>query len=404
VDLTTKTMEELIGGLRALAQRAATGYDVSAERVAYEAELKKRGIHVERSQRGGSRFAGQNPTREDLAQRLRDGEAQAENKSGGTGVIKAVDLLVAVKGAKAGDLAAQQLLASVARPFRSEEERSITGGALLIPDGAIPGYIAELAAANPIRALATEHDVKGRQVRLLIEGDDILVTEHVAEGATKPSSDASVIQTVSTIFKAAGVTDLADELIEDSGGTAEDMIAGNFARSIGRTVDVALLDGTGTGQPLGILRQPDVDHVTNADSSAMGVYSAIIRRITALKGRLLTGLTVVVHPTLAERFDLAVNGNDEFIFPDGLAGKLVGKATVVEDANLPVVAGKVPIIVGSFKRGLHLFSRKALTIEKSEGPGFEDDVTTFRAVERYGAAVVKPSSFEVVDGTDLTFP
>ena len=42
-------------------------------------------------------------------------------------------------------------------------------------------------------------------------------------------------------------------------------------------------------------------------------------------------------------------------------------------------------------------------MEQSNGPGFVSDETTFRAVERYGAAVVKPSSFEVIDGLSLDY-
>ena len=168
-------------------------------------------------------------------------------------------------------------------------------------------------------------------------------------------------------------------------------------------MDLALLSGTGTGQPLGILAHPDVDHVTVEGQSAMEVYASIIQRLTVLKGRLLTGLTVVIHPDVGERFDLATLSDGSFMFPDGLAGKLVGKATVIEDSNLPVaVGGEVPIIVGVFKRGLHFFNRKALVVEQSNAPGFVSDETTFRAVERYGAAVAKPSAFEVIDGTDLT--
>jgi HK97 family phage major capsid protein len=404
-----RTVEEILADLRALAAKAATGHNVSTERAGLERELAQHGIRVQQDTgqkqqpvpgTGGSRFRDrpQATHAEILA-----GQQQPTGREGERIGVSGVDILQAIKGAKAGDPAAHAQLAAISR-FPSIEEKALTGGAYLVQEEQIPGYVEALAAANPLRALATENDVTGREVKLIIEGDDLLVTEHVAEGATKPSSDATIILTTSTIFKAAGVTDLPDELIEDTDGEAANLLAANFARSIGRTVDMALSNGTGTGEPLGILRHPDVDHVTISGQQAMLVYQSIIRRLTVLNGRLQSNISVVVHPNVSERFDLALNANGDFLFPDGLRGKLTGKATLVEDANLPIGTGNtVPIIVGAFKRGLHVFNRKAIVIEQSTGPGFSSDETTFRAVERYGAAIVKPSSFEVIDGLDLDY-
>jgi HK97 family phage major capsid protein len=402
-----RTVEEVLKDLRGLMAQAKAGQDVTAERQRLEGELGTHGIRVAGgtpapAHPGGSRFATrQVPSAEQVAAGLRDGSMQAANKSGQRGTVSPVSLLLDIQSAKAGDPGAHRRLEALSRPT----SKDITGGGYLIADEVIPGYLEARDSAGPIRKLATEHDVKGRTVRMLLEGDDLLVTEHVPEGGTKPDSDAEVIQTVSTVHKAAGVTSLPDELVEDSGGYAEQMISGNFGRSIGKTVDVALLDGTGVGQPLGILRTPDVDATAVAGQTAMDIYTAIVQATYRLTGRYYDNLAVALHPQVLERFDLALDANDNFLFPDGLQGKLGSKARVVEAPNLPVaVGGAVPIIVGAFKVGLHVFSRKGLVIEQSQDAGFVEDTTWFRAVERYGAAVAKPSAFEVLTGTDITSP
>jgi len=50
------------------------------------------------------------------------------------------------------------------------------------------------------------------------------------------------------------------------------------------------------------------------------------------------------------------------------------------------------------------FERKAITIDTDRsGDAFIEDVTRYRAVERYGAALVKGDAMEVLDGIDLDF-
>ena len=303
-----RPLEEILTDLRALAAKAATGANVSAERATLERELAQHGVRIQGSPqpaaRSASRFAGQGADPAHAAALAADPAANAAlagrrvaepRNADGLSLRSGNDLLLAVKGARHGDLDAQRQMAGVAR-FQSEAEKALTGGSYMVAQDLIPGYMEALAANNPLRALATEHEVTGREVRLLMEGDDLLVTEHVPEGGTKPSSDMTLVQTISTIHKAAGVTDLPDELIDDTNGEASDMVGDNFARSIGRTVDLALLKGTGTGQPLGILAHGSVGHVTASGQQAVAVYRDIIRRITVLKGRLLTNLTVVLHP------------------------------------------------------------------------------------------------------------
>lgn len=398
-----RTVEEVLAELRELAAKAAAGQNVTKRRQEVEAELAEHGIRIgqkqQEEQRAPSRYVGPNAD-SDLARRLSAGEQGdrriAHPGPGGSTPGSAVNVLLDVRAAKAGEPAANARLAAASK--------GMEGGAYLVKPDVIPGYVEVVAANTPIRGLATVHDdINGREVWMVVEGDDDLVTEHVPEGGAKPYSEADVLQKVSVIHKAAGVTSLPDELIEDSGGQANEIIADKFGRSIGKTLDVALLDGTGVGQPLGLLRHTGITHTPVAGQTAMEIYVSIVRAVYRVSIRFPgKALSVVLHPQVLERFDLALDANDNFQFSEGLAGKLQDKARVVEDANLPVaVDGAVPIVVGAFKY-LHYFARKGLVVEESQAVGFTDDETFFRAVERYGVAVSRPSAFEVVDGADLT--
>jgi HK97 family phage major capsid protein len=304
-----------------------------------------------------------------------------------------VSLLYDVRDAGRGDMAAFQRVQAASK--------GMVNGEALIPQDLIPGYVPARTAAGPLRALTTEHtDIQGREVRLIIEGDGDLVVESVPEGGTKPTSDAAVDQVVSTVFKAAGTTTLPDELMDDSAGAAEEIVASKFGKAVGKKVDLDLLDGTGVGMPLGVLRNPDVNDTPVDGQSAMQVYASIVKALNRVGLRFYDGLVVTVHPAVLERFDLATDGDGRFLFPDGLQGKLT-KGRVVEDANVPVaVDGTAPIIVGDWRQ-FHFFSRQGFTLESNQAPGWVTDETVFRCVERYGAALVKPDAMEIVTGADL---
>ena len=426
-------VQELLAELRSLIGQAAKGTDISARRKQIETELKGHGIVVQpstaepsaqqrqeavdmvrREMRSGSRYVGQGAdaayVRELAAGRLPSaaGAQYAARSGDATSARSGLAVVKDLKAATMGDGQARQRLASQTTPFKSDEEKAIVGGAFLVPMEQIVGYLDALAPVNPIRALAAQHDVAtGRKVLLTVEDDTPLVTEHTPEAGQKPASDLAVTQIEADVHKVAGITDVSDELLADSQGQVEDMIARSFATSIGTTIDVALLNGTGIGQPLGILRHPAVNHTAlGSNQEAMALFVAIMTALSKLTGRYLTGLSVVVHPSMLLRFDTDLDGNGNLRFPDGLRGILGSKgASVTVDPNLPVaVDGTCPIVVGAFQRGLHFCSRSAVALDQSNAPGFQTDETTFRAVERYAAVVAKASCFEVIDGTDLTTP
>ena len=126
----------------------------------------------------------------------------------------------------------------------AREAKSITGGELLIAPSVLPGYLPAATASAPMRFLGSQHEVIGRELHVLREGDSI-VAQWRAEGMTKPLSDAALDEVVSLVFKAAALVAIPDELNADSGHVAQEVVARGMGTKIGQVIDVALLDGTG---------------------------------------------------------------------------------------------------------------------------------------------------------------
>ncbi len=72
-----------------------------------------------------------------------------------------------------------------------------------------------------------------------------------------------MLGTISTEgYTAAHIAKASAHLIRRSQGEADSLIASELAGVIGTLEDVAYLNGTGTGQPLGILDTPSINTAT----------------------------------------------------------------------------------------------------------------------------------------------
>jgi HK97 family phage major capsid protein len=229
-----------------------------------------------------------------------------------------------------------------------------------------------------------------------------VTVEHVAEGATKPDSTGTVAQKISTVHKVAGVSSLSDELLEDSNGNAAEIVSRQFGQSIGIEIDKAILSGSGTGEPTGILNPAaGVDSNPVDGQGGEDLLDSIFRARSRLAQRFFDVDTVVVAVRDGVKWDLAKDANGVYLFSGGLRDVL-GAGVVVVDANVPVDLGagdnESVIIVGNFRAGCHFYSRHGLRVDSSQAPGFVEDLTTFRGVERYGFAVVQPDALEILTG------
>jgi hypothetical protein len=279
--------------------------------------------------------------------------------------------------------------------------KAFTGSDLLFEPERLPGYVPARTAAAPIRGLATEHEINGREAHVLIDNGDLLVTDWTPESGLKPPSSNGVSLVVATLLKAAGITIVPDELLADSEGLALELITRSFGVSIGKTIDVALLDGTGIGQPLGVLRDPDVAHTTIGASEVAPLFDALAAAVSRLRIRLYGPTAIAMRPELLLRFVQARSTTGTFLFEDMDAVATRLGAPIVVDANVPVVAGLTSAIVADWRSALLVVSNGGVVIESSTGPMFPSDETAVRCFERIGAAVIAPAAVEVIDGIEV---
>lgn len=307
---------------------------------------------------------------------------------------RGAEFLRDVRAARLGDHRAHDRIA------KAWQEGSDAAGGFLVQEEQLPGYFAARRASSPLRERCTQYDVSADTVWVVTEGNTVSV-QHTAESATKINTTGTVGRKVSTVHKVAGTSTVSDELIADSTGTVEELLSRQFAAQIGITVDTAIMSGTGTGQPTGIRNAAGVTATAVDGQGGYQLNNSILKAIGRLRQAFYDADAIVMHPRDVVKFELAQATDNTYLFPEGILERY-RPAEVIVDANIPTNLGaganESVMIVGNFKAGGAFFQRQPLTLDASSDAGFTSDETVFRAVERYGFAVLDPSAFQVLSG------
>ncbi len=207
-----------------------------------------------------------------------------------------------------------------------------------------------------------------------------------AEEATeKTITEAQFRQVKLTAHKLIGYTRASDELVDDSAISLGDFLAGplGFAGGIAWMEDFAFINGSGAGQPLGVLNAGATLTVPRAADGEVG-YGDIAGMIENFMPT-GTGMWVYTQSMLSELIQLSgPAGNPSYVWQpsarDGVPDTLFGMPAVRSE--------KVPQLgvqgdIGLYDWRFYLIGdRQATTIESTQFDQWRYDQTSWRAVHR----------------------
>jgi HK97 family phage major capsid protein len=311
------------------------------------------------------------------------------------------------------------------------EGGSTTGG-YLVP----PYYLQQLVelrrATAPLRNYVTT--VPGIKTNLVYVPQQLGVSTvaWVSENAAKPSTDEVLGQIAINIFTLAGIAEVSNQLLEDSAPAVDAIVRQDLGRGLGIEEDRAMLNGSGTGQPTGILNTAGV--TTTATASPTGTAnvqaSALYTDVLAAVGRMQVNYygnpdLIAMHPRTWSKLLAAQDTTGRFLGVGTVVGsQQFGEAgmpsptptngqamtaifgyPVLIDANIPVNlttgtgSNRSVIIVGAFKEAW-LLERDGITMDVSSeaGTSFEQNQTWFRGEERVGFTAARlPAGFQIIN-------
>lgn len=333
-----------------------------------------------------------------------------------------------VKAARRGDRKAMDRLEeSYTEDQKAMVENDDSQGGFLVPEQTLGGLVGLRDQLSVVRGLVNVVSVNGDTVRIASQTSGLLAG-WVAELAEKPLSDMRFGEVDANVFTAAGMSVASNQLLADSKYSIDQLIFNDLAKRLNTVEEVAIINGTGIGQPKGILNTEGVDIIdcaTLITTDPMVLLDKIVDAISEVyTDHLAAPSAILMHPRVWAEIIKARNADDIYLVGPGSSpfgrrpndsipglaaspspvGSLFG-VDVYCSANVPLTLGEdsneTAVIVGDFSEGL-ILDRQGITTDQSEHVFFTSNQTIFRAEERMGFTAARdPKAFKVIGGEGL---
>jgi HK97 family phage major capsid protein len=243
----------------------------------------------------------------------------------------------------------------------------------------------------------------------------------VAELAQKPESTAMTIATVTaSVFTAAGLVTVSNQLLQDSDPAVDGLVTSDLTKRLVALEEAAFINGSGSGQPLGLLNTPGVGATPLASTAVVDLLDAVLGAVAAVESNHGAPTAILMHPRTWTRILTSKDTAGAYYIAPSAPGEsaVVGARTVTRGPQkflwgYPVVtSNRVPtnlgagtnesrVVVGDFSEAL-ILDRQGITVDESEHVYFTTNQTVFRAEQRVGFTAARtPLAFNVIGGAGL---
>ena len=339
------------------------------------------------------------------------GEASAETKTSFDKMNERLDTLevrfqrpaVSAKDGDATDSESKRVFETIMRKgdngLSAAERKALsiddnTNGGYLIPQQISLKIIEALQLISPIRQLANLETISVGNTLLIPRETSTFAAGWVAErGARAVTNNATLgaegIPTHEVYAEPAATQQFLDDSVTDIEGWMQRKVTKTFAQIEGQ----AFVNGSGLGQPEGLLVNAAVQTVKSLDASLLtadGIISLFhalpepfARNATWLMKRKTVGIvrafkntqgSYIWQPSYSDRTPATILGNPYLETPD-----------------MPdVVAGATPIIFGDINQGYTIVDRKGIVVIRDALT--QKPLVIFYTTKRVGGQVVNPAA------------
>lgn len=327
-----------------------------------------------------------------IAGRLDQLEAKLNRPGGGDGT--------------AGEAAAEEVKAFATYLRRgdsmpADEIKTLTvssdpGAGYLAPAEMSTEFIRDLVQFSPIRSYASVRTTGAPSVKYPKRTG---ITNAQWEGETEESqgSEPAFGQLELTVHKLTTYVDISEELLSDSGGSAEQEVRLALAEDFGQKEAVGFVSGSGVKQPEGFMSNTDIGHTVNGHATNLGA-DKLIDLLYALPAayRNAAGAAWAMNGTTLAAVRKLKDGQNNYLWqPAYQAGQpetLLGKP-VVEMVDMPDIAdGAFPIIFGDWS-AYRILDRLALSVLVDPYTQKRNGVVRIHGTRRVGGRVLQAARF-----------
>jgi HK97 family phage major capsid protein len=307
-------------------------------------------------------------------------------------------------------------------------EGTDSAGGFLVPPEVSDELIPLRDSVSVLRQLFTSQPIESDTIRFVAQ-DSGLAVAWTAEFAEKVQNDLSFSEFEAHVYTAAGLATVSNQLLKDAKWNVDQLITKDLAKRFVSLEEQAFINGSGNGQPLGIMQTPGVISIpyTSGSPKQVDLLDKISDGITEVQTQFL-GFpdAIVMHPrtwgwlakareeeapsvylvgagsnAVGRRASDPIPGYNGGVLPRGELFGLPVYTTPNIPTNLGDAENESAVIIGDFSQGLVL-DREGIVTDTSSHVFFTSNQTVFRSEERLGFTAGRyPNAFAVIQGDGL---
>jgi len=220
------------------------------------------------------------------------------------------------------------------------------------------------------------------------------------EAEEKPETEPRFAQKEITCYELCGYTEVSERALTRSAISIEGMLMILVRAGLNYVLDNAIINGSGAGQPTGIVNTAGIRTVNRAAAGAVSDVD-LVNLKHEVKPAHRGGAMWAIADGVEQGLELAVDGLNRPLFrsstADGSYDRLVGYPYVVAQ-NCPTIGNTGDVIFGN-PRWYFLAMEEEITIAKSKDYRFRHNVVAFKFFLVAGGILMQPRAMAVLNDT-----
>lgn len=272
-----------------------------------------------------------------------------------------------------------------------------TSGGHTVPDSFRQQLIAGLEQANVMRGLATVFTTASGLLSM-----PVLSTHAsagwVSENAAYSATDSGFTEVTLSAYKNTMLVKVSEELLNDSAFDIAGLVAREAGRGLGRLEETAFVNGSGSGQPTGVVGSAGLGKTASATNAitadeVMDTFYALGRAYRASSSFLMHDTTI----KMLRKLKTGVSSDNTYLWSPGLsAGEpdtLLGRPVYASQDMPEATTGLKPIIVGDFSY-YYIGDRQSIGMQRLSELYAANGHVGFRIFKRTDGKVALPEAFK----------
>ena len=296
----------------------------------------------------------------------------------------------------------------------SHEKRSVTGAELLIPTVMLDLLRQNISEYSKLISKVNLRSVPGKARQTVAGAIPEAVWTEMCAKLNELAVNFSAVEVDG--YKVGGFIAICNAVLEDSDISLAQEIITSLGASIGYALDKAILYGTGTKMPMGIVTrlaqsvQPEtypatarawadlhtsnIQTITTANSTGVKLFQSVLKAFGAAKGKYSRGV----------KFWAMNEATYNTLMAESMSINATGAMVAGMNATMPVVGGDVVLldfipdnnIIAGYGDLYLLAERAGTALAQSEHALFTEDQTVFKGTARYDGLPVIAEAFVAI--------